>query len=73
MSVKRYYHGVVRWQVDPDFEEAPDGDVVLWDDHERELASANALLARALHSLKGHADSRVVQDIEAYFSSQEPK
>lgn len=54
MSIKRYYHGVVRWQVDPDFEESPDGDVVLWEDHEKvcaelrsQLADANALLEEA--------------------------
>lgn len=30
--MKRYSHGVIRWDVDPDFEESPDGDVVLYED-----------------------------------------
>lgn len=55
-AIKRYSHGPVAIHADPDFEESPDGDVVLWTDHEadraalaKELEEARAELRRLGH------------------------
>jgi len=33
--LRRYVHGPIRWEVDPDFEESRDGDVVVYSELER--------------------------------------
>lgn len=55
--IKRYHHGPVAIHADPDFEESPDGDVVLWADHEADRAALVKELKEARAALDTVTDA----------------
>ncbi len=49
--IRRYHHGPVVIHADPDFEESPDGDVVLWVDHLEDVDSLQRELTAVTNML----------------------